>query len=99
MHPAFGLGTSLFEGVNQYFSSLLTDSLARLVSAPKASLTTSIQGMERPVDQWPVNAQGMPEQVRHSRSVVLKFNLISPDPQLDFCCSPANSFVLPMFSM
>ncbi|WP_147193134.1 hypothetical protein [Xanthomonas oryzae] len=25
--------------------------------------------------------------------------LISPDPQLDFCCSPANSFVLPMFSM
>ncbi|WP_220125327.1 hypothetical protein, partial [Xanthomonas oryzae] len=70
MHPAFGLGTSLFEGVNQYFSSLLTDSLARLVSAPKASLTTSIQGMERPVDQWPVNAQGMPEQVRHSRSVV-----------------------------
>ncbi|AEQ94343.1 hypothetical protein XOC_0086 [Xanthomonas oryzae pv. oryzicola BLS256] len=26
-------------------------------------------------------------------------NLISPDPQLDVCCSPANSFVLPMFSM
>ncbi|QBG99346.1 DUF3304 domain-containing protein [Xanthomonas oryzae] len=28
-----------------------------------------------------------------------KSDLISPDPQLDFCCSPANSFVLPMFSM
>ncbi|WP_236691198.1 hypothetical protein [Xanthomonas oryzae] len=25
--------------------------------------------------------------------------LISPDHQLDFCCSPANSFVLPMVSM
>nr|WP_229697897.1 transposase [Xanthomonas oryzae] len=25
--------------------------------------------------------------------------LISPDPQLDVCCSPANSFVVPMFSM
>ncbi|RBI26539.1 hypothetical protein BRM01_11460 [Xanthomonas oryzae pv. oryzae] len=29
----------------------------------------------------------------------LYFLLISPDPQLDFCCSPANSFVLPMCSM
>ncbi|MBV6850003.1 hypothetical protein KWH43_12405 [Xanthomonas campestris pv. heliotropii] len=27
------------------------------------------------------------------------WDLISPNPQLDFCCSPANSFVLPMFSM
>ncbi|WP_143707133.1 hypothetical protein, partial [Xanthomonas oryzae] len=30
---------------------------------------------------------------------VFQGRLISPDPQLDFCCSPANSFVLPMFSM
>ncbi|MBV6851806.1 hypothetical protein [Xanthomonas euvesicatoria] len=29
----------------------------------------------------------------------IKKVLISPNPQLDFCCSPANSFVLPMFSM
>ncbi|RBC53009.1 hypothetical protein BRN16_25565, partial [Xanthomonas oryzae pv. oryzae] len=30
---------------------------------------------------------------------VFQGRLISPDPQLDFCCSPANSFVLPMCSM
>ncbi|AOS16548.1 hypothetical protein ATY45_20690 [Xanthomonas oryzae pv. oryzae] len=30
---------------------------------------------------------------------ILKVFLISPDHQLDFCCSPANSLVLPMFSM
>ncbi|QBG90626.1 hypothetical protein EYR26_01945 [Xanthomonas oryzae] len=41
-------------------------------------------------DASPFTETPMPQVNRH---------LISPDPHLDFCCSPANSFVLPMFSM